>query len=465
MKFCLLVLLSIHSYGRAVAATANQPEGSVLEKETSGTYLGGARPYPHKQAWAVEFPDGTIFDLFNLPPGFDSHGLVSGRTSIAVPAGTEIFSDGSADMKGKAPQILNRRLERRDLDEKSHAIKEHDRLHRQMAVHEGDRTLLAVRVIASDARTTQSKTLLSNSIFGNGVDPVNLVSQMKACSYGKLNITKAANRSGDANGKKVSISNGVVTVRIPSISTAQGDGTMRNAITKELNEIFGVTHPTQLADHVMYCLPENTMEGIAYAYINSWGQVYSNEWCTYVSLQMHEMGHSLNFGHSNENGTMYEDETGAMGYSYNSNDAPKTCFNGAKSWQSGWYADKSKTIKSNGGRKCFNGELHGIADYPIANTVLLKVKNRSATDYYVNFNAKRGINSGTQEAGDQVTVTTRNRGFRDSYSESELVAELGSGESYSFPGYIINVGTINKLAGTAQVTVLPTDQSICEGPT
>ena len=69
---------------------------------------------------------------------------------------------------------------------------------------------------------------------------------------------------------------------------------MRPAITAALNAQFGVSSPTQLADHVMYCLPAATMSGIAYAYINSWNSVYSNQWCTYVSAQMHEIGHNLN---------------------------------------------------------------------------------------------------------------------------------------------------------------------------
>lgn len=31
------------------------------------------------------------------------------------------------------------------------------------------------------------------------------------------------------------------------------------------------------------------MDGIAYAYINSWNSVYSNEWCNYLSGEMHEV--------------------------------------------------------------------------------------------------------------------------------------------------------------------------------
>ena len=69
---------------------------------------------------------------------------------------------------------------------------------------------------------------------------------------------------------------------------------MRNAVTAALNSKFGVSSPSQLASHVMYCLPPGTMSGIAYAYIDHWMSVYSDEWCTYVSAQLHEVGHNLN---------------------------------------------------------------------------------------------------------------------------------------------------------------------------
>ena len=50
------------------------------------------------------------------------------------------------------------------------------------------------------------------------------------------------------------------------------------------------------------------MSGIAYAYMNSWMSVYKDNWCNYVSAQMHELGHNLNLGHSNEGGAAYADQ-------------------------------------------------------------------------------------------------------------------------------------------------------------
>lgn len=151
---------------------------------------------------------------------------------------------------------------------------------------------------------------------------MNLKSQYEACSFDKLKINKAADRTASVNGKADIVNGkykllkilllllyplttlsiyllqphttqiGATTVQVTT-STSETDSVMRPAITEELKAQFGVTNPNQLADHVMYCLPANTMSGIAYAYINSWNSVYSNEWCTYVSGQLHEIGHNL----------------------------------------------------------------------------------------------------------------------------------------------------------------------------
>jgi hypothetical protein len=180
---------------------------------------------------------------------------------------------------------------------------------RNMAVVTGDRTILVVRVIADDKSTTASESDLARYVFD---DFVNVATQYKACSHGKLNFIKASGRALTSNngGGDTGISNGVTTVRV-HMSTNKGDSAMRNAITSALNQNFGQSSPTHLADHVMYCLPAGTMIGIAYAYVNSWNSVYNNEWCDYMSVQMHEIGHNLNLAHANEIGA-YQDQTGMV---------------------------------------------------------------------------------------------------------------------------------------------------------
>jgi hypothetical protein len=144
-----------------------------------------------------------------------------------------------------------------------------------------------------------------------------------------------------------------------------------------------------------------------------------------------QIGHNLGYAHSNEGGQSYADQTGMMGYSYGMDDGPTMCFNAAKSWQTQWYGSKSTTVDPSAGT-CYEGKLYGIADFSNAasTVVLAKIDDASATDYFVTFNRQTGVNSGTQEAGNQVTVTTTgNEGL--SYAESSLLAKLGAGGSWS----------------------------------
>ena len=86
---------------------------------------------------------------------------------------------------------------------------------------------------------------------------------------------------------------------------------MVEAISNELRDQFDV-EAEALADHVMYCLPPGTMPYIGYAWTegrNRWLSVYSDNWCTYLSSQMHEIGHSFGLSHSGEDGAEYGDQS------------------------------------------------------------------------------------------------------------------------------------------------------------
>ena len=176
------------------------------------------------------------------------------------------------------------------------------------------------------------------------------------------------------------------------------------------------------------------MGGIAYAFMNSWMSVYSDTWCNSVSAQLHEVGHNLNFGHANEGATEYADQAGMMGYSYGLNYSPVMCFNAAKSWQSGWFDDKSLTIFPNDDAgTCFSGELYGLDSYtssPADAKVLIQLQSNSGTHYHIGFNGQQGSNIGTVEHGNQVLITTQ-----ASTGSSTKVAHLGAGGSYTISDY------------------------------
>jgi hypothetical protein len=151
---------------------------------------------------------------------------------------------------------------------------------------------------------------------------------------------------------------------------------------------------------------------------------------------MHEVGHSLNMGHSGETGDGYGDESCIMGrgLSNDQNFGAPICFNAAKSWQLGWFAPRNH-IYNVGEDGVWNGRLIGTVDYSNANdltsTVILKLNTPTPTDFYVMFNR---VTSGTVESENLVLVSTapnENVGF----TESSLIAKLGSGQSATLPSY------------------------------
>ena len=178
----------------------------------------------------------------------------------------------------------------------------------------GSKTVLLVRVLASNAMTGFSNAELSDGAFGTDGDPINLKTQYESCSYGQLQMGPAVDRAShvDDGNINTNIVNGATTVTIAATVGIQSQNTMTNQVTAALIIQFSVSSRDELADYVMYCLPPNSFDGIAYAYIYNWLSVYKNEWCTYVSAQMHELGHNLGLAHSNEDNVEYADQSGLV---------------------------------------------------------------------------------------------------------------------------------------------------------
>jgi hypothetical protein len=305
---------SLRGNGNYVLHRHEEQGSRVLEASVVGTYLikdqsrannrdrDILQTHIRDQTNNVELPDGRIYEVNNAMVGWEIS-LQSGRDKVLIPEGTVIYSNGKMDVKGKRLSKANqgkngfvrRNLPGEDVVEERTPEQERNlaALQSSRRLQKGNKTVLAVRIILNDgAYSHATQTGLSNDVFGNGVDTINLKTQYAACSYNQLTFNKAADRSLSTtvtpNVGDTAISNGVVDIRV-NHNKAAGDGTVVNAVTAEINRVFGVTNPTQLANYVMYCLPTGVMIGIAYAYINSWNSVYTNEYCNYVSTQMHEV--------------------------------------------------------------------------------------------------------------------------------------------------------------------------------
>lgn len=152
---------------------------------------------------------------------------------------------------------------------------------------------------------------------------------------------------------------------------------------------------------------------------------------------MHEIGHNLGLHHSNGPlGQKYQDETGMMGYSYLSDDAPVMCFNNVKHWQLGWFQDRHVTINPLE-QNVWHGDIISFVDYsnnPRRKPVILKIEGHDR-DYYIGFNRKAGINAGNidADAANKVTIQSTERSAIKSGSQHD--ANLASGDIFEIPDF------------------------------
>eukprot|EP00980_Cylindrotheca_fusiformis_P009312 scaffold2044_cov206-Cylindrotheca_fusiformis.AAC.4 len=134
---------------------------------------------------------------------------------------------------------------------------------RKLNVANGVKSVLVVRAIGGGDFNSNIYTeeQYGASIFGNNV---NLRTQMNACSYGKLQFKPTEFQDDRING-------GVVTVTVDVDPSVSGVKAFETALIKDLYQMFNVDTATAIADHVMLCYPDKTIEkSPAYAYLNTW---------------------------------------------------------------------------------------------------------------------------------------------------------------------------------------------------
>ena len=211
----------------------------------------------------VELEDGLMYTVVGkVPPGW----IISGQ-DITLPKGAVIDDDAATITLPNSDRLLEGegdavpKVESALTEEQQRNLSELNR-QRQLAVT-GDKSVLAVKIVLSDGQYGSSESYLECKVFGtsngsNCGDTYHLANAYRNCSYNKLRFNKAEDATS-GSGTVSDISNGVVTVTLPGYSTTDGDGVVRNEVTKALNAAFGSA--TSLADHLMYCLPPNTMNG------------------------------------------------------------------------------------------------------------------------------------------------------------------------------------------------------------
>eukprot|EP00977_Amphora_coffeiformis_P024573 scaffold16330_cov172-Amphora_coffeaeformis.AAC.7 len=194
---------------------------------------------------------------------------------------------------------------------------------------------------------------------------------------------------------------------------------IRNAATEKFLERTGLESMEDLADNVLYCLPPGTGGWIANAGTKFWRSQYNDKWCISLTAVIHEVGHNLGLGHSNENGQPYADWTGYMASGLPDEDKPRKCFNAANHVQLGWYRDRVRIWDASQGSKLI--KLAGFVEYlktEPAEPVILEFG-----PYRGQFNLAMYHNEGTEEYQNEFVLVEQMEG------STELRMHLSLGES------------------------------------
>jgi hypothetical protein len=316
--------------------------------------------------------------------------------------------------------------------------------HRRLQATSGSQNILVLRISTNDSTNTFSASQLYSYIF-NTSDPINaptLASQYYRLSFGKLSFEPALD--------------GVIEVPVNMNANGASSDTIRDAAIAYVLSTFGVSSVTQLADHVIFCIPPGTGSWDGSSPVVSWRMVLNDQWCGYMSGLMHEMGHNLGLLHSNQNNVEYMDFTSYMSYGDASPYYPRKSFNGANNAQFGWYSDRQITVDPSQGGQVIT--LATFVDYGKSNKndpVLIQI----GTDVFLQYNRAKAFNAQAEEAngtsllgvvdpvnspqftifnfdgsGGNVVVTACSSGLGDSTNPDWMATSIGYDQNYCSQG-------------------------------
>lgn len=261
--------------------------------------------------------------------------------------------------------------------------------HRNLGVTtSGNHIVLVARVTSLDAEVPYDSSTLGQLIFGDGVT---LKTVYNECSFGKLTM---------APFQGPGVVNGVAEVFFNSTVAGKNPHTVANMVLDQIRKSYGLEGVAY--QHLMTMMPPGTQGlWLAYSYIGYYRAVFNSDWAGYVSSAVHEIGHTLGLQHSSRNGNEYDDQTGFMGYSYDSVGSPSKCFNGHKNYLLGWYSDRTLEVMPSS--LPWTGNLVTFVDYDKTlsdEPVLIRVE-----DFFLQYNRAKSFNFQTEQDLDEVTIT------------------------------------------------------------
>jgi hypothetical protein len=277
----------------------------------------------------------------------------------------------------------------------------------------GNKTLAMVRVMTRDSQPVYTAAELQDMVLNSSTDRVNVITQYRAMSFGQFNLVP------------VGVFEVLLNQNASSFASAQD---MYGPIETALMERYGIVNASsEFADYVFFCIPPGLQKGfIAFTSRWHWRSMYSDKFCASLAATIHEFGHQIGLGHSDEheNGD-YNDLACYMSQGGDQVDHPRQSFNGQKNWMLGWFQSRHLHVDpfeefpdNNGEGGAFLIDLATIVDFDKAMThqpVIVAIRE----DYYLQYNCAKGFNAETRDVPNTVTVTA-NTGFAMSLRSASL---------------------------------------------
>jgi len=192
----------------ALLPSSTSPHRRLQETTTCSETLLVEKDYEdrHDESYIVcEVDDDGIsykIDMSEDEVELHKNDVANREVDLVIPANTMLLPNGEMEVPSNSEVKWQAKSKKDKKKDKKKKNKNQNPWNRQLWGYEDkEKTVLVVRVIATDGATTATEAELSDSVFGTDGDPVNLKSQYEACSHDKMKILPAPSRAGITNGK------------------------------------------------------------------------------------------------------------------------------------------------------------------------------------------------------------------------------------------------------------------------